>query len=83
MAERAARVVGLICSVAVLAITALYFARLLPKEVDSFFLIEPLVGVILLTQGVRLWNKTRGAAWFSFAAAIFIATVTLIIKFYK
>lgn len=81
MAEKTAHAVGLVCSVGVLLTAALYFAKLLPENVDGFFIMEPLLSVLMLSQGIRLWRRSRVTAVFSFAAALFIAVVTFIMLF--
>ena len=41
----------------------------------------PLLGLLMLLQGVSEWRYNRGAAWLSFCAAGFILIISLVVFF--
>ncbi|MCQ4935955.1 DUF3953 domain-containing protein [Anaerotignum propionicum] len=79
MHEKIASILGSICSVCIIILASLQLLDIWDKAIYIF---EPLVGVLMVTQGVLQWRKNKTVAVFSLCVAIFIFIVAFII-YYK
>ena len=79
MHEKIASILGSICSVCIIILASLQLLDIWHKAIYIF---EPLVGVLMVTQGVLQWRKNKTVAVFSLCVAIFIFIVAFII-YYK
>lgn len=68
----------IIVSIAIVAAVILQLNGTYPKAVNAAV---PLVGLLMLLQGVSEWKSNRGAAWLSFCAAGFILIISLVVFF--
>ncbi len=80
MYEKISFILGSICSVSVII---LGFMQLLDIWVKAINIFEPLLGVLMVTQGVLQWRRNKTVAVFSLCVAIFIFIITFIIYFIK
>ncbi len=78
MHEKIASILGGICSVSIIILGSLQLLDLWDKAICIF---EPLLGVLMVTQGVLQWRRNKTVAVISLCAAIFIFIVTFIIYF--
>ena len=78
--EKIAFILGSICSVSVIVLASLQLLGIWDKAIDIF---EPLLGVLMVTQGVLQWRKNKKVAIFSFCVAVFIFIVAFIINFIR
>lgn len=67
-----------IVSIAIAAAVILQLNGTYPGAVN---LAVPLLGLLMLLQGVSEWRYNRGAAWLSFCAAGFILIISLVVFF--
>lgn len=63
----------IICGAVLLQLRGIY-----PRAINAAV---PLVGVLMLLQGLSEWKTNRSAAWLSFCAAGFIFIVSLAVFF--
>ena len=68
----------IIVSLAVVAAAILQLNGTYPKAIN---LAVPLVGLLMLLQGLSEREKNRSAAWLSFCAAGFILIISLVVFF--
>jgi len=80
MYEKISFIVGSICSVSVIMLASLQLLSIWENAINIF---EPLVGVLMLTQGVLQWRRNKKLAVFSLCVAIFIFIISFIINFVK
>lgn len=80
MYEKIAFILGSICSVSVIVLASLQLLGIWEEAINIF---EPLLGVLMVTQGVLQWRKNKIVAVFSFCAATFILIVAFIINFLR
>ena len=80
MYEKISFIVGSICSVSVIMLAFLQLLSIWENAINIFV---PLLGVLMLTQGVLQWRKNKKLAVFSLCAAIFIFIISFIINFVK
>lgn len=80
MYEKISFVLGSICSVSVIILASLQLLGIWENAINIF---EPLLGVLMLTQGVLQWRRNRKVAIFSWCVAIFIFIIAFIINFIK
>ncbi|MFA9464168.1 MAG: DUF3953 domain-containing protein [Velocimicrobium sp.] len=78
--EKISFIVGIICSVSVIILAFLQLIGIWEKAINIF---EPLLGVLMVTQGVLQWRRNKAVAVLSFCVAIFIFIITFIIYFIK
>ncbi len=76
MYEKISFILGSICSVSVIMLGSLQLLNIWGKAINIF---EPLLGVLMVTQGVLQWRKNKTVAVFSLCVAIFIFIITFII----
>ena len=67
-----------IVSIAIAAAVILQLNGTYPGAVN---VAVPLLGLLMLLQGVSEWRYNRGAAWLSFCAAGFILIISLVVFF--
>lgn len=79
MHEKIASILGGICSVSIIILASLQLLDIWDKAICIF---EPLLGVLMVTQGVLQWNKNKTLVVISLCVAIFIFIVAFII-YYK
>lgn len=79
MHEKIASILGGICSVSIIILASFQLLDIWDKAVYIF---EPLLGVLMVTQGVLQWRKNKTVAVFSWCVAIFIFIVAFIV-YYK
>jgi hypothetical protein len=80
MYEKISFILGSICSVSVIILASLQLLGIWEKAINIF---EPLLGVLMVTQGVLQWRRNKMLAVFSLCAAIFIFTIAFFIYFIK
>lgn len=78
--EKIAFVIGLICSVLVIILSILQLTGIMETALN---IAEPLLGVLMITQGILFWKKNKPIALFSFAVAIFICVTAIFIFFIR
>lgn len=78
--EKISFILGSICSVSVIVLASLQLLGIWEKSINIF---EPLLGVLMVTQGVLQWKKNKIVAVFSFCTAVFIFVVAFIINFIR
>lgn len=76
--EKIALVLKSICSVSVILLVTLQLLGIWGKAINVF---EPLLGVLMITQGVMQWRRDRKGAIFYFSLAILVFVITIIIFF--
>ncbi|WP_312072264.1 DUF3953 domain-containing protein [Anaerotignum propionicum] len=79
MHEKIGSILGSICSVGIIILASLQLLDIWDKAIYIF---EPLLGVLMVTQGILQWRKNKTVAVFSLCVAIFIFIVAFII-YYK
>ncbi len=67
-----AMIIGMIASIGVIVFAILGLTGVM-KNADNIYI--PLMGVTMLTQGIREWKNSKITAVFSIAVAVFIAIV--------
>jgi len=67
-----AAIIGIIASIGVIVFVILGLTGVM-ENADNIFM--PLLGVLMLTQGIREWNHSKTTAVLSIAVAIFVAIV--------
>ncbi len=70
--EKIAAMIGIIASIGVIVFAVLGLTDVM-KNADNIYM--PLMGVTMLTQGIREWKTGNVLSIFSFAVAVFIAIV--------
>lgn len=78
MKPSAMKAVQIFISLAVVISACLELLEIIPGAIRFS---TPLVGVLLLLQGIDLLNERRGLAIFSFCCALFIFVVSLVVIF--
>ncbi len=78
--EKISLVLGSICSVSVIVLGSLQLLGIWEKAINIF---EPLLGVLMVTQGVLQWRRNKAVAVFSLCVAIFIFVVAFFIFFVR
>ncbi|BBF42511.1 hypothetical protein lbkm_1193 [Lachnospiraceae bacterium KM106-2] len=68
----------IICSVFVIVLACLYLFGIWK---DAINLMEPMLGITILMQGVLQWKEHRTYAIISFGCAIFIFVVSIIVLY--
>lgn len=74
--EKTAFIIGGICSVLVIIFSVLQLTGLMENAIN---ITEPLLGVLILSQGVSQWKKNKIVSIFSFAVAAFTFCVAIYI----
>ncbi len=67
-----AAMIGMIASIGVIVFVILGLTGVM-ENADNIFM--PLLGVLMLTQGIREWKNSKITAFLSFAVAVFITIV--------
>jgi len=80
MYEKISFIVGSICSVSVIMLASLQLLSIWENAINIFV---PLLGVLMLTQGLLQWRRNKKLAVFSLCVAIFIFIISFIINFVK
>ncbi|MFA9375993.1 MAG: DUF3953 domain-containing protein [Lachnotalea sp.] len=80
MSEKIAFVSGSICSACVIILGLLQLLGIWKKAINVF---EPLLGILMVTQGILQWRRNKAVAIFSFCVAIFIFIIAFVIYFIK
>lgn len=70
-----AMIIGMIAGTGIIVFVILGLTGIM-EDADNIFM--PLLGVLMLTQGIREWKTSKITAVFSFAVAIFIAIVACV-----
>ena len=78
--EKGVEMIGILCSVIVIVLGII---QIVGTGEGTMKILEPLLGVVMTTQGIAQWKKNRGLAIFSFGAAIFIFAVSVVIIFFR
>ncbi len=76
MNEKIASILAGICSVSIIILASLQLLDIWDKAICIF---EPLLGVLMVTQGVLQWKKNKTLAVISLCVATFIFIVAFII----
>lgn len=76
--EKIVFVLGGICSISVIILACLQLLGIWEKAIN---VLEPLVGVSMVTQTILQWKKNKKVAAFSLCVAIFIFIVGFLILF--
>jgi len=80
MYEKISFIVGSICSVSVIMLASLQLLSIWENAINIFV---PLLGVLMLTQGLLQWRRNKKSAVFSLCVSIFIFIIFFIINFVK
>ncbi|MBQ7004475.1 MAG: DUF3953 domain-containing protein [Oscillospiraceae bacterium] len=70
-----AMIIGMIAGTGIIVFVILGLTGIM-ENADNIFM--PLLGVLMLTQGIREWKTSKITAVLSFAVAIFIAIVACV-----
>lgn len=74
--ERAATVVGLVCSVSVIVLAILILAGVWE---GALYVLEPLLLILMLAQTVQYWRRSRSVAIISLVAAIAVLIACIVV----
>lgn len=74
--EKIVFIIGFFCSILVIIFGILQITGLLENAIN---IAQPLLGVVMVSQGILQWKKSKKVSVFSFAVAGFIFCVAIII----
>lgn len=72
--ETIAFVISILCSVIAMVFTIFQITGLMEKAIN---IAEPLLGVMMVAEGIMVWKKNKLIALFSFGVALFIFTIAV------
>lgn len=76
--QRAATLVGLLCSVSIIVLAIL---QIFDVWKSAIYALQPLMAIMMLAQAVQYWQSNRKTAVFSLVTAIFLLVAAAIIWF--
>lgn len=77
-AELIMAVVGAVLTVLVIVLAILQISGIYKNAIN---ICEPLMGVVMILQGIRSWKRSKVMAVISFAAALFIFVVAVTVLY--
>jgi hypothetical protein len=65
---------GIICSISIIILAGLHILGIWKTAINAY---QPLMGLLMLIQGIQYWKKYKVAALFSLCVALFIFWVSI------
>jgi hypothetical protein len=72
--EKVLFVMGIICSISIMILAGMHILGIWKTAINVF---QPLMGVLMLIQGIQYWKKYKVVAIFSLCVALFIFLVSI------
>lgn len=74
--EKASIIIGFICSILIIILGVITISGLISTAIN---IMELLLGVLMVTQGLLWWRRNKPIALFSLGVALFIFVVAILI----